>query len=95
MGRSCSPTTSCRSVFLGRLDEIRSRPNLSTPAPINNIARDNGGFGLILLPPKSGSDTSGYATNVFVNNNGGNANPQVDGGTEIGRNICGTNTTCP
>jgi len=47
------------------------------------------GFGIRL-------DTDGgYSNNVVTENNGGNANPQVSGGTELGTNLCGTNTTCP
>jgi hypothetical protein len=40
---------------------------------------------------------SGYKNNHFSGNNGGNANPQVFGGIELGSNsnICGLNTACP
>ncbi len=38
----------------------------------------------------------GYASNVFTANNGGDANPQVDGSaTNLGGNICGEPVTCP
>ena len=39
--------------------------------------------------------TSAYKDNYFDGNNGGNENPQVSGGIEIGTNICGGDTTCP
>lgn len=55
---------------------------------VGNVVGGNGGFGL-------SSSSGGYALNVIRSNNGGNANPQVDGGTEIGTNICGGDTTCP
>lgn len=57
---------------------------------IGNVVRDSGLFGL--LDP---SGSTGYANNQFINNNGGNANPQVSGGIEMGTNICGGDTTCP
>jgi hypothetical protein len=41
------------------------------------------------------SGGTGYGNNQFSNNNGGNANPQVSGGIEMGTNICGGDTTCP
>ena len=50
---------------------------------------DNGGVGL------TGSIGTGYGKNVFTENNGGSANPQVSGGVDLGDNVCGTNTTCP
>jgi hypothetical protein len=56
-----------------------------------NTAENNGSFGLSL-----GTET-GYGQNVLSNNNGGNANPQVSGGVEIGANtnICGGAALCP
>ena len=56
-----------------------------------NTAENNGSFGLSL------STETGYAQNVLSNNNGGNANPQVSGGVEIGSNtnICGGAALCP
>lgn len=54
----------------------------------NTVGR-NGGFGLNL------GLNSGYSNNTIIENNGGNANPQVSGGIEIGTNICGTNIVCP
>jgi hypothetical protein len=56
---------------------------------VGNAAVFNGSFGL------QGDLSSGYAANQFDNNNGGNANPQVSGGTEIGTNICGGDAICP
>jgi hypothetical protein len=56
---------------------------------IGNTANNNGDVGLQI-------NGGGYSDNVFINNNSGNANPQVSGtGVEIGINLCGTNTTCP
>jgi hypothetical protein len=57
---------------------------------IGNVVADVKGFGLL-----DSSGVTGYANNQFDNNNGGNANPQVSGGIEIGTNICGGDTTCP
>ncbi len=59
---------------------------------INSVARSNADLGLALSSP------SGFRSNVATENNGGNANPQIDGGIgaiEIGTNVCGLNTTCP
>lgn len=41
-----------------------------------------------------GGFNSGYAQNTFYNNNGGNANPQVQCGVNMGQNVCGT-AICP
>ncbi len=38
--------------------------------------------------------SSGYRSNVLTENNGGNANPQVSGGTNLGHNLCGF-ALCP
>ena len=56
---------------------------------LGNTIMDNAGVGL------TGSIGTGYRKNVFVENNGGSANPQVSGGVDLGDNVCGTNTTCP
>ncbi len=56
---------------------------------INSVARSNTDVGLALSSP------SGFRSNVLTENNGGNANPQTGGGSEIGTNVCGNNTTCP
>ncbi len=55
----------------------------------NTIAHGHTSFALVLVGP------SGYGGNVFTGNNGGNANPQVSGGFELGTNICGSDTVCP
>ncbi len=54
-----------------------------------NTVSGNGQQGLLL------GTSSGYGNNVLTENNGGNANPQVDGGLEIGTNVCGLDTICP
>lgn len=56
---------------------------------LENTAIGNGGVGLDL------DGFSGYASNVLNENNGGNANPPVEGGIEIGTNVCGGDTICP
>ena len=56
---------------------------------VNSIARGNSGFGL------SGANSTAYRSNVFTDNNGGSANPQVNSAIELGTNFCGFNTTCP
>lgn len=64
----------------------------------HNSLSTNVAFGLRMIV---GSDQStGYSGNVADNNNGGNANAQVNvagGGAaiEIGTNVCGGDTTCP
>jgi len=40
------------------------------------------------------TSTTRYVDNVLHDNNGGNANPQIIGGTQAGVNTCGT-TACP
>jgi hypothetical protein len=55
-----------------------------------NGAFYNVGFGL-----NAASSLVGYSENVFGNNNSGDANPQVNNGTDRGANLCGTRTTCP
>jgi hypothetical protein len=56
---------------------------------VNSVTRGNTSFGLVL------SGASGYGSNVISGNNGGNINPQVSGGFQLGTNICGAGTTCP
>ncbi len=60
---------------------------------IGNLVRNNAGFGLNLASGLPG--LAAYSQNHVTQNNGGNTNPQVSGGIEIGTNLCGTNTTCP
>lgn len=54
-----------------------------------NVVRSAGGYGYQL-----GSSVA-LEGNVFVENNGGNANSQGLGGIEIGKNVCGTDSNCP
>jgi hypothetical protein len=68
------------------------RTNDLTSLSLNNVLYGNAGEGLAIFV--SGND-AGYVGNVLRNNNGGSANPQVTGGTEIGSNFCGTDTICP
>ncbi len=62
---------------------------LSRSTVLGNTVMDNGGLGL------TGSIATGYGKNVFTENNGGSANPQVSGGVDLGDNVCGFDTTCP
>lgn len=55
----------------------------------DSIARGNAGPGLTLV------GGSGYRSCVFTANNGGDAQPQVSGGFQLGTNVCGTDTICP
>ena len=68
------------------------RTNDQTSLSLNNVFYGNTDEGLAIFV--SGDD-AGYVGNVLRNNNGGSANPQVTGGTEIGTNFCGTDTICP
>lgn len=55
---------------------------------IGNTVRSNLGVGMAL------AGNVGYVHNVATNNNGGNLNPQVTGGIQMGGNICGS-ALCP
>jgi len=55
----------------------------------DNLVTENGAEGLVL------DSSVGYRSNVIRLNNGGDANPQVSGGIELGLNVCATNTACP
>jgi len=55
----------------------------------NSISRGNTAWGLALIGP------SGYRSNVLTANNGGDANPQVSGGFQLGTNVCGNDLVCP
>ncbi len=55
-----------------------------------NSARSNTLMGL-----SAGALSTGYRNNVFGNNNGGDANPQVSSGTDLGGNLCGITAGCP
>ena len=59
---------------------------------ISNSVKSNGSFGLSF---SNALGFTGYQGNALIDNNGGNANPQVSGGIELGTNLCGTNTSCP
>ena len=79
----------------------------SSRVVLNNMARNNGGDGIqcdtgALVQSNTASlndgfglralnAISGYAGNVLTNNAGG----AVSGGTQIGINFCGIDTTCP
>ena len=56
---------------------------------LGNAIYDNVEYGIY------GFGTAGYGNNNLYVNNGGNANPQVSGGDEIGHNLCGGDATCP
>lgn len=62
---------------------------------IGNVVTVNAGIGLELGAVfDSGTETVGYVHNVVRRNNGGDANPQVTGGVQMGGNICGE-ALCP
>ena len=52
-----------------------------------SVITRNGGFGL------SGADF-GFSNNILSSNNGGDNNPQIYGGIELGGNLCGFSTDC-
>jgi hypothetical protein len=54
----------------------------------NSVARNNKTYGFI------GSSNTGLRSNVATANNGGDLNPQMLGGVNLGENLCGT-TVCP
>ena len=56
-----------------------------------NVISTNVSFGLVL----STTVPSRYTDNVINNNNGGDANPQIAGGTQAGANSCGPSGPCP
>jgi hypothetical protein len=55
---------------------------------IGNTVRMNAGVGMVLAVD------AGYVHNVVTGNNGGDANPQVTGGIQMGGNVCGS-ALCP
>jgi len=56
----------------------------------DSVMEGNGDEGLRI------GSLAGYRTCTMVNNNGGNLNPQVLGtGSQLGPNVCGTDTICP
>jgi hypothetical protein len=54
----------------------------------NSVARNNKTYGFI------GSSNTGLRSNVATANNGGDLNPQMLGGVNLGENLCGTGV-CP
>jgi len=56
---------------------------------INSVIQGNTLEGLHM------SFRSGYRSNTLTDNNGGNVNPQVVNGIQLGTNLCGNNTVCP
>lgn len=56
---------------------------------VDSVAEGNSSFGLLL------DAETGYRGNTVGNNNGGNANPQLSGGFDLGGNLCGGDATCP
>jgi hypothetical protein len=67
-----------------RMDGI----SLGNGSASGNTATGNGALGLNLLLFAS------YVHNTLINNNGGNANPQAQGGVQLGANMCGF-VVCP
>ena len=59
----------------------------------NSVARANVTYGIIGGGFGAGAG-SGYRANVLTGNNGGDANPQVHGGVNLGQNQCGL-VVCP
>lgn len=57
---------------------------------VGNSLNNNTSFGLVAI----GADTL-YSQNTLVGNHGGGNAAQVSGGTPLGGNFCGTDTTCP
>lgn len=54
-----------------------------------NVVVQNAGFGLSL------GIHAGYTLNIVHGNNGGDQNPQVEGGFDLGQNVCGGTPECP
>lgn len=61
---------------------------------LGNMARRSTRLGLRMFVTGAGI-SGGYAHNALTGNNGGDANPQVEGGIELGTNLCGADTICP
>jgi hypothetical protein len=66
-------------------DGIQLDSGLAAGTAVDNALTDNGGVGLRL------NSFSGYKGNTIRGNTGGT----VNGGIELGPNMCETNTTCP
>jgi len=88
-------TSPSNAVIKGNL--IRGNGTAITDAGVSisrgllsdNTILDNVGRGAQL------SGNVGYHGNVLAGNNGGDANPQVQGGTNLGGNLCGTAACAP
>ena len=61
----------------------------ATCTVVRNQIYNNGQEGLLA------AGSTGYGSNQIDTNNGGNLNPQVSGGFEIGVNVCGGDLICP
>jgi hypothetical protein len=59
---------------------------------LGNSVFENDGYGFYL---SNGNGIGAYGTNHLDANNGGNGNPQVVGGDQLGVNVCGGDTVCP
>lgn len=57
----------------------------------DNTIVGNDGYGIVSLP--GGGTVAAYGGNYLVDNNAGGL--QVQGGVQLGTNICGGDTTCP
>jgi hypothetical protein len=58
---------------------------------VGNSVFENDGYGFYM----GNGDIGAYGGNHLNANNGGNGNPQVFGGDQMGTNVCGGDTTCP
>ena len=86
-GIKTNSSTVVGNISMGNFGDGIQATGLSTV--FNNTVAGNGDFGLNL------GSNSGYAYNALADNNGGNTNPQVSGGIELGENVCGTDKVCP
>lgn len=58
---------------------------------VGNSVFENDGYGFYM----SNGDIGAYGGNHLNANNGGNGNPQVSGGDQMGANVCGGDAVCP
>jgi hypothetical protein len=77
--------TSSRSIFNRGVGVYSNNVSIYT----GNVFAVNAGVGLNIA-----AGAARYTDNLFDGNNGGNANPQVSGGTHDGANTCG-GAACP
>lgn len=82
------------SVFGNSANQNQTGIEAEGGTVVQNSASHNASYGLDLAG-FGGSDASGYAMNAAKGNNGGDGNPQIDGGLETGSNVCGVDITCP